>query len=242
MTVFTREGNPEELVSDNGPQFISAEFSEFLRERNISHFRSAVYYPRANGEVERFNRVLKECLQTASIQGEPWKTFTQTFLMDYRSTPHATTGVTPSELLHGRCMRTKLQIMDFPVKETDRNVIREHVRMKQDKVKRYTDARRNAKPSRFQPGDRVRVKKPWMVKKGDRKFTHPKAVVRKKGEDSYLLDDGKVWNASRLAEIPKSSGSVTPTEVQHGTTTSPLDRSVRVRQKPVWTKDYVLDV
>jgi len=162
--------------------------------------------------------------------------------MDYRSTPHATTGVTPSELLHGRCMRTKLQIMDFPVRETDRNAMREHVKMKQNKVKLYTDVRRNAKPSRFRPGDLVRVKKPWMVKKGDWKFTQPKAVVQKKGEDSYLLDDGKVWNASRLAEIPKSSGTVTPTEVQHVTTLSSLNRSVRVRQQPVLTKDYVLDM
>ncbi|ROL47038.1 hypothetical protein DPX16_20690 [Anabarilius grahami] len=55
-----------------------------------------------------------------------------------------------------------------------------------------------------------------MVKKDDRKFTQPKAVVQKKGEDSYLLDDGKVWNASRLAELPESSGSVTPAEVVGG--------------------------
>ncbi len=120
-----------------------------------------MYHPRANGEVERFNKVLKDCLQTASIQGEPWKSFTQTFLMNYRSTPHATTGFTPSELLHGRYMRTKLQIMDYRVKATDQSILRQRVKRKQDKVKQYTDARRNAKSSRLQPGDLVRIKKPW---------------------------------------------------------------------------------
>ncbi len=55
-SVFAREGNPKELVSDKEPLFIS---SEFLRERDIRHFRSAVYHSHANGEVERFNRVLK---------------------------------------------------------------------------------------------------------------------------------------------------------------------------------------
>lgn len=99
-SVFAYEMNPKELVSDNGPQFIFSEFSEFLRERDIHHFRSAVYHPRANGEVERFNRVLKDCLQTASIQGEPWKSFIQTFLMNYRSTPHATTGLIKHRALH----------------------------------------------------------------------------------------------------------------------------------------------
>lgn len=91
--VFRREGNPK----------------EFLWKRDVRHYRSAVYNPGANGVVEKFNRVLKDCLQTASIQADPWKFFTQTILMDYRSTPQATTGVTPSELLHGQCMRSKLQ-------------------------------------------------------------------------------------------------------------------------------------
>ncbi|GAA6080575.1 uncharacterized protein K02A2.6-like [Tachysurus ichikawai] len=160
--------------------------------------------------------------------------------MNYRSTPHSTTGVTPSELLHGRCMKTKLQVMDLPVKETDRNKLRQHVKSKQDKIKQYTDTKRNARSSRFQPGDLVRVKKPWIVKKGDQKFTKPKAVVQKKSDDTYLLDDGKVWNASWLAEMPELSGSVTPNETQPETTPIQSNKSVRVRQKPAWTKDYVL--
>lgn len=75
--------------------------------------------------------------------------------MDYRSTPHATTGVTPSELLHGRWMRTKLQVMDFEMKKTDSRMVCERVKRIQDKVKKYTDNRRHAKISRFQPGDLV---------------------------------------------------------------------------------------
>ncbi len=125
--------------------------------------------------------------------------------MNYRSTPHATTGFTPSEMLHGRYMRTNLQIMDYPVKDTDKNILRQRVKRKQDKVKQYTDARGNAKSSRLQPGDLVRIKKPWKVKKGDQKFTQPRSVVQKRGEDSYLLDDGKIWNASCLAGVPKTS-------------------------------------
>ena len=41
-TLFSREGYPEEIVSDNGPQLISHEFEEFLRIRNIKHTFSAV--------------------------------------------------------------------------------------------------------------------------------------------------------------------------------------------------------
>src|SRR4029434_3448022 len=144
-TVFSREGNPKDLISDNGPQFLSADFSDFLKKRGIQHMRSSVYYPRANGEVERFNRCVKDCLQTASIQGEPWKPFLRTYLMDYRATPHSTTGVSPSELLHGRRMRTKLQVIDMPVPPSDRHAMRERVKDKQRKMKEYTDAKRHAK-------------------------------------------------------------------------------------------------
>ncbi|XP_062373408.1 uncharacterized protein LOC134061671 [Sardina pilchardus] len=52
-TVFSREGNPLELVTDNGSAFVSAEFDAFLASRDIKHCRSAVYYPQCNGEVER---------------------------------------------------------------------------------------------------------------------------------------------------------------------------------------------
>ncbi|CAI5683364.1 unnamed protein product [Oreochromis niloticus] len=152
--VFSREGNPKTLISDNGSQFLSAEFADFLKSRGIQHLRSSVYYPRANGEVERFNRCVKDCLQTASIQGQPWKSFLRTYLMDYRATPHSTTGVSPSELLHGRRMRTKLQVMDMPVPQTERHTMCERVKNKQMKMKEYTDARRHAKPSNFQPGDK----------------------------------------------------------------------------------------
>ena len=57
--VFARYGNPDRLVSDNGPQFDSGEFSDFLRSRDIFHERTPVYHPQQNGLVEVFNRYLK---------------------------------------------------------------------------------------------------------------------------------------------------------------------------------------
>ncbi|KFD54723.1 hypothetical protein M513_04423, partial [Trichuris suis] len=57
--IFNREGLPREIVSENGVQFISNEFKQFLNDHAIRHCRTSLYYPQANGEVERFNRVLK---------------------------------------------------------------------------------------------------------------------------------------------------------------------------------------
>lgn len=89
--------------------------------------------------------MLKDCLQTATIQGTPWKPFTRSFLMDYRATTHSTTGVSPSQLFHGRQMRTKLQIMDVAPPPVDEGGVRERVKDKQDESKQHTDMKRSAK-------------------------------------------------------------------------------------------------
>lgn len=241
IATFSREGNPKELVSDNGTQFTSAEFTNFLKQRGIVHLKSSLYYPRANGEVERFNRVLKDCLQTASIQGTPWKPFTRSFLMDYRATPHSTTGVSPSQLLHGRQMRTKLQIMDMTHVRVNENVVRERVKKIQEYSKQYTDRKRSAKKTSFNPGDQVRIRKPWKVKKGEQKFTKPRTVVRKKSPYTYLLDDGRIWNTSHLSVLPEMTTMDNDTEQTEPERETKVDsRPERCRQPPNWAKDYVM--
>ncbi len=51
-TVFSREGFPDEIISDNGVQFVSKEFEEFLSARGIKHGFSSLYYPQSNGAIE----------------------------------------------------------------------------------------------------------------------------------------------------------------------------------------------
>ncbi|KAL6463363.1 hypothetical protein MHYP_G00277540 [Metynnis hypsauchen] len=245
---LSRRKSKDTLISDNGSQFLSAEFADFLKESGIQHRRSSVYYPRANGEVERFNRSVKDCLLTASIQGEPWKSFLRTYLRDYRATPHSTTGVSPSELLHGRRMRTKLQVINMPVPPTDKKAVRERVESKQQKMKTYTDQQRHAKSSNFRPGDKVRVRKPGKVKKGELRFSKPRTVVTKKGPDTYLLDDGRTWNSSHLSVLPDLSTDVDSDRAKDCTDTGTdqivdsdsQSRPVRIRNAPSWTKDFVM--
>lgn len=62
--IFSREGYPEVLVSDHDSQFMSLEFKTFLRDRGITHATSSIHYPLANGQVERFSRVLKDYIQS----------------------------------------------------------------------------------------------------------------------------------------------------------------------------------
>ena len=53
--IFARFGFPEEIVSDSGKQFVSAEFETFLKSCGIKHTRVSLYFARINGKLERFH-------------------------------------------------------------------------------------------------------------------------------------------------------------------------------------------
>jgi len=52
------------IISDNGPQYISKDFKEFLRIVGMSHVRTSPFYPQSNGKIERWHKSLKnECIR-----------------------------------------------------------------------------------------------------------------------------------------------------------------------------------
>ncbi|KAK7889395.1 hypothetical protein WMY93_024955 [Mugilogobius chulae] len=151
-SVFSRHGDPENIVTDNGTQFTSSAFASFLQSRGISHSKTSVYYPAANGAIERFHRALRSCIQSAIQQSAPWKQTVTNWLQVYRATPHATTATSPYELLYGRKMRTKLNILPLPpCTSTVDEFAQDTVLKKQNKMQRYTDSKRGAQVPSFRP-------------------------------------------------------------------------------------------
>ena len=61
-TVFARNGLPEQLVNDNGPQFTAKEFQLFIKKNVVKHVTSAPYHPATNGLSERFIEIIKQSL------------------------------------------------------------------------------------------------------------------------------------------------------------------------------------
>ena len=109
--LFASYGLPEQVVSDNGPQFVSEEFRQFMQGNGIRHIRCAPYHPASNGLVERFVRTFKEAMKAGKNDGLPLSHRLSNFLLTYRTTPQATTRQTPCSLFLGREARTRFDLL-----------------------------------------------------------------------------------------------------------------------------------
>lgn len=73
------------LITDNRVPLKSREMEEFLKRCNIRHVTTALYEPQGNGQVERFNHVLKDGVEWAQKSGWGWKNVLRERLWMYRS-------------------------------------------------------------------------------------------------------------------------------------------------------------
>ena len=53
-------GERPRIISDNGPQFISNNFKEYIRISGMTHVRTSPYYPQSNGKLERWHKTVKK--------------------------------------------------------------------------------------------------------------------------------------------------------------------------------------
>ena len=104
---FAHFGYPHALVTDNASAFMSEEFQAWCKERGITHLTGAPYHPATNGAAERLIQTFKQALRKSQLP--PKKALPQ-FLMQYRRTP-TSNGYSPSELLNGRQIRTKIDTL-----------------------------------------------------------------------------------------------------------------------------------
>ncbi len=103
-TIFSRFGIPETVISDNGPQYASHEFTEFAEAYDFSHVTSSPLFAQSNGQAERTVQTVKKLLKGSK---DPHMA-----LLAYRSTPFPWCNLSPSELLMGRRLRGNIPLLN----------------------------------------------------------------------------------------------------------------------------------
>ena len=137
INLFSIEGYPDEIVSDNGPPFQSKEFAKFLSGLGIKHTTSSPGYPRSNGFIEWHIQTVKNMLSKSSNT----RSF-QEVLADLRTTRIGMGLPSPAEILHGRNLTTRAQA------EINIKAIRSVLQERQLKMMLDHDTSRRAKKAR----------------------------------------------------------------------------------------------
>lgn len=101
---FARYGIPTILISDNGPQFISKEFSDFAVQFDFEHRTSSPKYPQSNGMAESAVKTAKSLIKKAlASNSDPYLA-----ILDCRNTPSQDMELSPVQRSLGRRTRTLL--------------------------------------------------------------------------------------------------------------------------------------
>ena len=101
---FARWGIPDEIVTDCGKNYDSAEFSQFCQRREIKHTKSLPYQHQSNGKAESAVKTVKTLLRKA----EKTKLSPYEALLDQHNTPTASMTTSPAQRFLNRRTRTEV--------------------------------------------------------------------------------------------------------------------------------------
>lgn len=253
--MFTRYGVPDTVVSDNGPQYNSAEFARFANQLNFEHVPSSPRYPQSNGKVENavktVKRLFKKCKESGTSEFQA--------PLDWRNTPSEGMTTSPAQCFFGRRCRTLLPMSagqlepNYPTSQDAQDINKQKA-----KQKAYYD--RHVKPLRpMKSGSSVRVKLP-----GESKWTSavcsglvgPRRYQVDIEHDTFTRNRRQILETNEIPQdvtqseakfkeppetVPNTQDCPQPAEHTTGPTTSasPLRRSQQVRRQPSWLADFV---
>ena len=209
VSMFSRVGIPDEMLTDCGTQFMSKVMNETARLLSLQQITTSPRHPQCDGLVERFHATLKQMLKKAcNERPKDWDKYIPALLFAVREVPQESLGFSPFELLYGRSVRGPMTIIrelwtgevdDEEVKTTYQYVIdlqerfeqtcqmaQENLKGAQQNQKRYYD--KKAKNRQFEVGDKVLLLLPTSRNKLLMQWNGPFTVVEKVGHCDYRID------------------------------------------------------
>ena len=220
VTLFSRVGVADEILTDQGTNFTSKLLAELYRLLHVKALRTTPYHPQTDGLVERFNRTLKSMLRkTVAGDGKDWDKALPYVLFAYREVPPSTTGFSPFELLYGRSVRGPLDVLreTWTASERSNESVVSHILTVREKLARAAELveensrkakaqqklwyDRNARSREFDPNDQVLVLLPTSTSKFLAQWQGPYRVIRRTGSVDYEIDMGDHHRRYRIFHV-----------------------------------------
>uniref|UniRef100_A0AAG5DQZ0 RNA-directed DNA polymerase n=1 Tax=Anopheles atroparvus TaxID=41427 RepID=A0AAG5DQZ0_ANOAO len=172
-------GAPGRIITDRGTAFTAKKFEDYCRENNISHTKTSVGSPRANGQVERSNRTV------LNIQ---WSV---------NNMPNATTSFTPSSLVLSYLPRDINQnVVILALQQEEDNVVEDAAELREQAIRAIEKGQRTQKryfDEHRTPGDMVLVERDLTAmghsRKLESRFKGPYEVKKVLGNERYELEE-----------------------------------------------------
>ena len=212
--IFLKHGIPEVLHSDNGPQYASAQFTEFCTSWGITHETSSPHYLQLNGFAEACVKSVKHAPQDAKYSG----TDPQLTLLALQATPIDAKLPSPAELLHQCQIRTTIPAR---ICNTDPAALQIH-----ERIDACSDASKSQADKCCRSLAPLYAGQPIVMYDTPHKIWIPATVVCVMPKDSYQVhtSNGVVYSHMRphLHEC-----SVKPTDTASDVTTATLQAPAR---------------
>ena len=217
-------GVPLEIVSDNGPQFLS-KYNAFCNEYGIKHTTSSPRYPQSNGFIERQIRYVKPVVQKCIASGNDL----EAALLNIRATPLDHVLPSPAELMFGRPIPT---VLPSRSNATAVDKYRHHNEQRVSQQKMYADQRSHCMRPLYS-GEKARV-----LNK-DKMEWYPATVTQRTGDRSYILrtDGGRMIRRNRRQLRPLNTPAHDTSETEASTqfNAPPQAQTPQVQTPPIRT-------
>ncbi|CAH2108926.1 unnamed protein product [Euphydryas editha] len=184
--IFATVGYPKVIISDQGTTFTSNEFKNFVKSLGIKHTCNAVATPRANGQIERYNRTILNSLSSMNygLDEKDWDVNINKLQWSLNNTINKGTNKSPAEIVFGQrtsgesenilkgALSNTLEYVPEEEREEMRQRVHDTITEKQRKMKEYYDKGR-APTKIFKEGDLVMIPN-YNPEKGKSKKLAPK--------------------------------------------------------------------
>ena len=231
LQIYSRVGIPQEILTDQGSNFMSEVLKEVSRLLSIRHLTSDAYHPQCRKLIENFSGNLKRMVeQLCTEKPKDWERYLNSLLFAYREVPNENLQYSPFELLYGRSVRGPMSILrelwtkentEDEIKSTYQYVVDLRSRIEetcklvqgnigttQRTVKRHFD--KKARMRRLEVGDQALILLPTDNNKLVMQWKGPYKIVDKIGATDYKVNyDGKlkVFHINMLKKCFTSDGA-----------------------------------